>query len=238
MGKIIGWTGGIGTGKSTAAEILQEVAKRKKIKLLLVDGDLVARYVVKPGRWGWKRLKSVFGTSHPHVFKEDGSLDRPALGSLVFGNDELRAKLNWATHLPIYVRMLWLVFWGWAFGKDLVVIDAPLFYETGVLTRLVNHAVVVACSPEQQLKRLMSRNNYSEEEAMSRIKAQLPIGEKITLADSVIDNENSLEETKTQIDAWLDRSLPTVAPPLWPWVLIIVLALPFLVLAAIISLLL
>ncbi len=84
----------------------------------------------------------------------------------------------------------------------------------------------------------MSRNNYSEEEAMSRIKAQLPIGEKITLADSVIDNENSLEETKTQIDAWLDRSLPTVAPPLWPWALIIVLALPFLVLAAIISLLL
>lgn len=189
----IGLTGGIACGKSTVAQML--VAKGA----VLIDADQVAREVVLPGTPALALIAEQFG---PQVIQEDGSLDRKALGQQIFHHEPRRKQLEQILHPRIRALMTSRMEQAEKDKPDrLVVADVPLLYESG----LVHHydKVMVVYVPEaMQISRLMKRDGLSEQEAMSRIQAQLPIEEKKGKADYVIDNSGSLEQTRKQVDAF------------------------------------
>jgi dephospho-CoA kinase len=176
---IVGLTGGIATGKSR-----------------VIDADVVARDVVEPGTPALAEIQEAFGDG---VIDEDGSLNRAALGEIVFGDDAARAHLNAITHPRIGLRMIELAHEAGAAGFAWVIYDAALLIENK-LHEMLPATIVVACSEDTQLERLMQRDDFDEEAARARIAAQLPIGEKIAVADWVIDNEHTLDHTRAQVE--------------------------------------
>jgi dephospho-CoA kinase len=197
---IIGLTGGIASGKSTIASMLVERGA------LLVDADQVAREVVLPGEPVLEAIASTFGQA---VLETDGSLNRKALGEIVFRDKESLAKLEAITHPAIRARMQQTIHtYAEQFPERLVVADVPLLYETKQ-ENLYEGILVVYVPAEVQKKRLMERNNLSEEEADRRIALQMDIEQKRQHADWVIDNSGSLEETQRQLDEfWKSKCLP------------------------------
>ncbi|WP_054023763.1 dephospho-CoA kinase [Bacillus sp. FJAT-28004] len=197
---IIGLTGGIASGKSTIASMLVERGA------LLVDADQVAREVVLPGEPALEAIASTFGQA---VLETDGSLNRKALGEIVFRDKESLAKLEAITHPAIRARMQQTIHtYAEQFPERLVIADVPLLYETKQ-ENLYEGILVVYVPAEVQKKRLMERNNLSEEEADRRIALQMDIEQKRQHADWVIDNSGSLEETQHQLDEfWKSKCLP------------------------------
>jgi len=197
---IIGLTGGIASGKSTIANLLVERGA------LLVDADQVAREVVLPGEPALEAIASTFGQA---VLGTDGSLNRKALGEIVFRDKESLAKLEAITHPAIRTRMQQTIHtYAEQFPERLVVADVPLLYETKQ-EHLYEGILVVYVPAEVQKKRLMERNNFPEEEASRRVALQMDIEQKRLKADWVIDNSGSLEETKRQLDEfWKSKGLP------------------------------
>ncbi|KLO18590.1 CoaE-domain-containing protein [Schizopora paradoxa] len=187
---VVGLTGGIATGKSTVSALL------KSHGVPIVDADVLARQVVEPGTKAYAQIVSYFGADICHP---DGSLDRPKLGKLVFNDAEKRKKLNSIVHPAVRKAMVWKVVLCWLRGERICVLDVPLLIEAG-LWKWVGRIVVVSCPEEMQLTRLMSRDNFDEETARSRISSQMPISEKASYADEVIDNTGSKEELASQID--------------------------------------
>ncbi|KAL1435851.1 hypothetical protein MTO96_010624 [Rhipicephalus appendiculatus] len=118
----------------------------------------------------------------------DGQLNRPALGRIVFNDHDKRRKLNHITHPEIHKEMAFQIFKLFLRGRQFVVVDVPLLYETKTMLRFMHKVIVVKCSPAQQVERLMLRNGFTEEEARKRIDSQLPLEQKCGLADYVIDN--------------------------------------------------
>jgi dephospho-CoA kinase len=196
----LGLTGGIACGKSTVSAMLV----RRGAKL--VDADQVAREVVLPGEPALADIVREFGQA---VLNEDGSLNRSALGSVVFGNRERLEKLESILHPAIRARM-WDMINKYADEKPdaLIVADIPLLYETGQAS--LYDAVMVVYVPRQvQLERLMARNSLTAEEAAKRISLQMDIEEKRRLADFVIDNSGTLEDTERQVERfWQEQGLP------------------------------
>ncbi|QAY66555.1 dephospho-CoA kinase [Paenibacillus protaetiae] len=195
----IGLTGGIATGKSTIARMLVEQGA------YLVDADQVAREVVLPGEPALEAIASLFGQA---VLQEDGSLNRQALGSIVFQDRALLAKLESITHPAIRKRMQERIHSYLAQNPGgLAVADVPLLYETG--QEALYDGIMVAYVPEQlQLERLMARNAMPKEEAQRRIRLQMDIEEKKRRADWVIDNSGSLEDTRRQLELfWTSQVL-------------------------------
>lgn len=194
----IGLTGGIATGKSTVAAMLVERGA------LLVDADQVAREVVMPGEPALEAVASAFGQA---VIHKDGTLDRKALGGIVFNNRESLAQLESILHPAIRSRMQQRIR-QYEEQSHLVVADIPLLYETGQ-EGLYDGVMVVYVPQQLQLKRLMERNQLPEEEAKRRIGLQMDIEQKRSRADWVIDNSGSLEETRRQVDDfWKSKDLP------------------------------
>lgn len=191
MGKlIIGLTGSIASGKSTVAKMLEQY------KFPIVDADLVARVVVEPGRPTLQQIKEKFGAD---IIMEDGHLDRSKLGDIIFHDPKKRLDLNAIMHPAIRKEMLeqrdkWL-----NDGHPVVVMDIPLLFESK-LQHFVEKILVVSVTEENQLRRLMERNNLSEADARVRISSQLPISVKEEGADAVIFNNESVERTKQQLD--------------------------------------
>lgn len=142
MLKLVGLTGGICCGKSTVVNIIRSLDAEGSIcprdpssratvarHVGVVDCDLIAREVVKPGAWGYRRVVSAFGSS---ILREDGTLDREKLGGLVFNDASARKRLNTATHLPILIRMVTQILKLWLWQRcHIVVVDMPLLYEIG-----------------------------------------------------------------------------------------------------------
>ena len=193
MTLVFGLTGGIATGKSTVAAYLT------KAGIPIVDADIAAREVVKKGTKGLASIVETFG---PELLLEDGNLDRKKLGSLIFGNDEARLKLNGLLHPMIFE---WIEAEKEALikqGAPIIMLDIPLLFET-TSDYKVDQVMLVYTTPEIQLSRLMARNHLTEEEALERINSQSPIDDKKSWADIVIDNSFSLEETYAQLDDWL-----------------------------------
>lgn len=195
----IGLTGGIATGKSTVARLLVERGA------FLVDADQIAREVVAPGEPALEAIASLFGQA---VIHKDGTLDRKALGAIVFEDKRLLAELEAITHPAIRNRMQERIRdYGDRHPDKLIVADVPLLYETG--QESLYEGVMVVYVPEAvQLERLMLRNRMAEAEARRRISLQMDIEEKRRRADWVIDNSGDLEQTKAQVDKfWTSQRL-------------------------------
>jgi dephospho-CoA kinase len=188
---LLGVTGGIATGKTTVVRMLKELGAH------VIDFDLLAREVVEPGKPAYKDIVAYFGEE---ILLKDGSLDREKLSSIVFQDIEKRKKLESFTHPRIYeasdkqVRKI--------VEKDpyaIIQLDIPLLIEQD-LQHMVHKVLLIYASGEIQIKRLMERDGMSRDEARHRLRAQLPIDEKLSKADFVIYNERTLGETKRQVE--------------------------------------
>jgi dephospho-CoA kinase len=190
-------TGGIATGKSTCLRRFAELGART------IDADVIAREVVLPGRPALAAIVSRFGTG---ILGPDGTVDRSALGRVVFHDAEARADLERIIHPEVFAAIeRWfeeLVAHTPESTPIVAIADIPLLYETDQAHRF-DWVIVSACDRPQQLERLMARNGLSREEAQTRIDAQLSIDEKRARADLVVDTSGTMAETIESIDmAW------------------------------------
>ncbi|MFE7593169.1 dephospho-CoA kinase [Kitasatospora sp. NPDC057512] len=184
----IGLTGGIGAGKS---EVSRLFAARGAV---IVDSDVIAREVVAPGTDGLAAVVAEFG---PQVLREDGSLDRPALGAVVFADPERLKALNAIVHPLVRTRSAELEA---AAAPDAVVVhDVPLLAENG-LAPLFDLVVVVDAADDVRLDRLVRLRGMAEEEARARMAAQASRDDRLAIADLVIDNGGGLAELEARVD--------------------------------------
>ncbi len=193
---IIGLTGSIATGKSTVANMIKELG------IPVIDADKIAREVVEPGEPAYEQIVNQFGQG---ILFPDGTLDRKKLGSIVFQNKEKREQLNRIVHPAIRKKMDAQKNDYLQRGFKTVVMDIPLLFEGKRNQNEFDKILLVAVSEEVQLKRLLERDKMGEEDARNRIRSQMPIKEKIPLADAVIWNNGTLEETKAQLLAILKK---------------------------------
>lgn len=189
MALIIGLTGGIASGKSTVARMLLDM------NIPVIDADIEARNVVEKGQKAYVRIIETFGSE---ILTATGDIDRVKLGSIVFHDEDKRLQLNEIVHPAVRERMNDEKVKYVDSGNSVVVLDIPLLFESK-LTHMVDKTILVYVDAEVQLNRLMTRNQLIESEAMARIKSQLPLKEKIKLADAVIDNNGTIEDAKTQL---------------------------------------
>jgi dephospho-CoA kinase len=191
--RVVGLTGGIASGKSTVSNLLRQLGA------VVIDADRIARRVVEPDRRAWKRIVGRFG---PEILLPDRTLDRKGLAERIFRSAPERRFLNRVTHPPIYWEILKSLARHWWMKTPLVVVDAALLFETP-LRLFLKPIVVVYADADTQLERLVRRDGIDREEAMRKIRAQMPLEEKKKLADYVIDNSGSLERTAEQVhDLW------------------------------------
>ncbi|WP_227765343.1 dephospho-CoA kinase [Zhaonella formicivorans] len=196
---VVGLTGGIASGKSTVSKKLVSLGAK------LVDADQIAREVVRQGQPAWQEITSHFGQN---ILLESGEINRKTLAEIVFNNSEARAFLMHVTHPRILNRSAELIEeYRQDRGTKLIVLDAPLLIESGA-HRLVEQIWVVFCSLETQVRRLMARDNLSRGQALARIKAQMPLEEKLRYADEVINTEGTKAQTLEQVEKlWLKYAL-------------------------------
>lgn len=192
---IIGLTGSIATGKSTVANMLKERG------IPVVDADEVARVVVEKGRPALQKIVEAFGEE---VLLEDGTLNRPALGNIIFNDKEARDTLNAIMHPAIREEMESQKAYHIENREHIIIMDIPLLFENG-LTETVDRVVVVTVDEGTQLKRLMERNHLTEEEAKARIQSQIAVQDKVKRADDVIDNSSTLKHTEEQVMKMIER---------------------------------
>lgn len=188
---IVGLTGGIATGKSTASQTLRGDG------VPVVDLDVIARLVVEPGRPAHARIVRAFG---PGVLLADGHIDRPTLGKVVFEDAAKRKELNKAVHGAIFWELLAQLAALFASGCGACVVDAPLLFEAK-LHHLCAAVIVIAAKDDVQLKRLMLRDNLDEEAARARVAAQMTTREKCARASHVVDNNGSREAAAASLRA-------------------------------------
>ncbi|MED3571329.1 dephospho-CoA kinase [Cytobacillus praedii] len=189
MSIVVGLTGGIASGKSTVSSILIEKG------ITVIDADIEARLAVENGEEAYYEIVRQFGDE---VLLTDGSIDRGKLGSIIFHNQEKRLMLNNIVHPAVRKRMIEKKEMAIDNGKRLIIMDIPLLFESK-LTFLVDKTLLVYVDETVQLDRLMERNQLSKEDAIARIRSQMPLKEKIHLADAVINNNGTIEETKKQL---------------------------------------
>lgn len=195
--KIIGLTGGIASGKSTVTRTLVDLGA------IIIDSDELAHNIMKPYKPAWKDIVKIFGTE---ILNHDETINRDRLGQIVFNDPDKLRELNQITHWRIaerYKEDLRLI------RKEkpeaIVVMEIPLLYETHA-ERICDEVWVVWVDRETQMERLMQRDGISREDAIKRIEAQMDLDEKARLADVVIDNRHSIEETnETATKNYIER---------------------------------
>ena len=181
-------TGGIATGKSYC------LAKFASFGVPVIDADKLAREVVAPGSLALAAVASRFGSA---IMRPDGSLDRGALGRIVFSDRAARADLEAIVHPQVYRRIgEW--FASSPPGTRVAIADVPLLFETGH-NHDFDRVVVAACSPAEQMHRLVTRDGLSEADARARLNAQWPIEEKVARGDYIIRTDGTLAETDAQV---------------------------------------
>lgn len=194
--KIIGLTGGIATGKSTVSNIFV------KSGIPVIDADKIAKEAVLPNTLGWKKLIYHFGENI--LLANDNHIDREKLGKIIFENELERHYLNEILHPIIRAEMAKKATFYKECGYKFIVIDIPLLYETRDPSTF-DLILVVYAREEIQIERLITRNSYSKQDAINRVKSQYPIEEKAKLADIVINNEGSIEETTQQTNDFIEK---------------------------------
>ncbi|XP_023573869.1 dephospho-CoA kinase domain-containing protein isoform X2 [Octodon degus] len=188
---LVGLTGGIASGKSSVLQVFQQLG------CAVVDVDIIARRIVQPGRPAHRRIVEVFGTE---VLLENGEINRKVLGDLIFKQPDQRQLLNAITHPEIHKEMMKETFKYFLQGHRYVILDIPLLFETKKLLS----------DRDTQLARLMKRNGLSLEDAEARIQAQLPLKDKVRMANHVLDNSGNWGDTRRQailLHLRLERSL-------------------------------
>ena len=189
---IVGLTGGIVGGKSTVASMFRDLGAK------IIDADKLGHSVILPNKSAWKKIIKLFGRD---ILQNDLTIDREKLGKIVFANQTLLKKLNEITH-PEITKMI---------KKEIdsaknkihnrekvLIIEAALVYEAKI-DRFMDKIIVVYIDKDEQIKRLIKRNNLSKDEALQRVRSQIPMEEKAKMADYVIDNSSSLDKTKEQV---------------------------------------
>jgi len=191
---LLGVTGGIASGKTTVADMLQDLGAHT------IDFDTLARQVVQPGQRALEEIIAQFGKA---VLLKDGHLDRKKLAGIVFQDEEKRKRLERMTHPHIFEKFKSKV--NEIADKDpqgIIQAVIPLLFEVR-LQHLVHMILVVYVPKERQIERIMARDGITEEEAAERLRAQLPISEKVMYGDFMINNDCPLEETRKQVeDLW------------------------------------
>lgn len=193
--KVFGITGGIGSGKSTVSALLREAG------VPVVDADVLARQAVVPGGPGLSQVVREFGL---RALGKDGEMDRKLMGQLAFSSVEARAKLNAILH-PMIRDLAKAAFEKLeSDGAEIAAYDCPLLFESGLQAEY-RPTVVVSVSPEEQVRRVMARNRLAEAEVRARIAAQMPLAEKVRMADLVVENEGTEDELRMKVQTLLKR---------------------------------
>jgi dephospho-CoA kinase len=187
--KVIGLTGGIGSGKSTASGLLAELGA------VIIDVDKVGHELLKPGTEVWCEIVAAFGR---RILTPDGDINRKKLGEIVFSNPESLLKLNQIMHPRMYDMVKARLEGYRGQGVGVVVLEAPLLVETS-WTSLVDEVWVTVASQSTVLRRLKEKLGLSEPEALVRIHSQLPSEERARYADVIIDTDCSLDELKAKV---------------------------------------
>lgn len=192
--QIVALTGGIASGKSTVSNRLAEHGA------VIVDADLLARKVVEPGTPGLEAIRSRFGDA---VIAEDGSLDRPALGAIVFGDPDALADLNAITHPAVWRAALERFAQAEASDRDAIVVyDVPLLVEASPDRPLrFDRVVVVEADRAERIRRLVADRGMTEADAERRIGVQADDEQRRAVADIVIDNNGSTDDLLRRVDA-------------------------------------
>ncbi len=193
----VGLTGGVASGKSTVAKVLTDLGA------VVVDADLLAREVVEPGTPGLAAVVDAFGDD---VLADDGTLDRPALGRLVFGDADARRRLEGILHPLIRARGAEIEA---AAGPGAVVVhDIPLLVETGQAGSF-DAVVVVDVPVETQVSRMVSERGMSEEDVRARIAAQATREERLAAATHVVDNTGTHEDLRERVTEVFEQLVST-----------------------------
>ena len=192
---MVGLTGGIASGKSTVAKILQNLGAA------VINADILAREVVEPDRDAWKEIVASFGTNILHA---DRTLDRTKLRTTIFNDPEARKKLESIIHPRVRALAEKRIREHGAAGYSVVVYEVPLLFE-GNLHEWLRPVILVACDVDTQRTRLQKRDRLTETEAQKHIDAQMSLAEKRRLADYVIENNGSLEELEAQVKVLLEK---------------------------------
>ncbi len=191
---LLGVTGGIATGKTIAAEMIEELGAHT------IDFDVLSRKVVEPGKRAWNEIVAHFGE---HILQEDGTIDRKKLADVVFNNEEQRAALETFVHPRIAEEFAAFVTEHVSREPEAVVqAVVPLLFETE-MQHVFDIVLVVYALEEVQIERLMNRDGIDRQSAAAMVATQWPIENKKHLGDFVVDNSGSLDDTRAQIeDVW------------------------------------
>ncbi|MDO9555266.1 MAG: dephospho-CoA kinase [Atribacterota bacterium] len=193
MTLIVGLTGGIVGGKSTVALMFKDLGAK------IIDADKLGHSVILPHKPAWKKIVKLF---RKDILQNDLTIDREKLGKIVFANQTLLKKLNKITHPEItklIKKEIDLAKNKTHNQQKILIIDAALIYEAKI-DRFMDKIIVVYIDKDEQIKRLIKRNNLSKDEALQRLRSQMPMKEKAKMADYVIDNSSSLGKTKKQVE--------------------------------------
>jgi dephospho-CoA kinase len=188
----VGLTGGIATGKSTVGRMFVQLGCH------LIDADAIVHQLLEPGGSIHHAVAEAFG---PQILTSDGRIDRPALGQIVFNDVASRQRLNSIIHPAVIQRQKeWLDELARRDPKAIGIVEAALMIEVGTYKNY-DKLIVVVCAPDEQRRRLRERSGLSEDQIEARIRSQMPMEEKARLADYVIDNSGSLDETRIQVES-------------------------------------
>lgn len=194
--KIIGLTGGIGTGKSTVSAYLAQKGCK------IIDADLISHQMTEAGSPCLAEIRDAFGED---VFLRDGNLDRKKVGRLVFADATKKKTLEQIITRRVIEKTLRILQDCRAQQEDLVVLDAPLLFECG-MQRYTDETWLVVCRTETRLRRIAARDGLAEEDIQKRIANQMSTEQKEKLADYIIDNSRDLAWLYAQIDTLLAKS--------------------------------
>ena len=187
--KVIGLTGGIGSGKSAVARFLAELGA------VIIDADKVGHEAFKPDTELWREVVAAFGR---HILTPEGDIDRGKLGKMVFGSAESLARLNQIMHPRMYYMVKAQLEEYRRQGIDVVVLEAPLLLEAG-WTPLVDEVWVIITPESQVLRRLQERAGLTEPESLARIRSQMSNEARVKHADVVINNDGGLDELRDRV---------------------------------------
>lgn len=192
MYKVIGLTGGIASGKSTASDYIRSLGFE------VLDADVYARKVTEKNSAGYHKIIEAFGMN---ILDGNKEIDRRKLGEIIFNDPEERKKLNSISHPEI--RRMMNADQDEFVKQNHVFLDIPLLFENG-LDKKCDITITVYVTKENQLERLMARNELSEKDALSRVDSQMSLDEKKNLSDYVFDNNNNKKELYEQIDKFVE----------------------------------
>jgi len=195
MMKVIGLTGGFGSGKSTVSQLLHELGA------VVLDADTIGHEAYKPNTETWLEVVSAFGRQ---ILTSNGEIDRGRLGQIVFSDPESLARLNQIVHPRMYEMMKTQIEEFRKQGVEVVVLEAAILLEAG-WTPLVDEVWVTVAPEHEVVKRTLERNGLTEEQILARIDSQLSSEERTEYADVIINNDGSVDELKVKIKELWNR---------------------------------